>query len=169
MRNQMVRQILFVVGVTLIVSVNCGASAGETVKVPLDVDVYAQPGGVGKPVEQLKAGSKVIFLGGRKDHWCQVGGEAVPGGKGWVWCGVGDDGRNYDLIVTDPETQKTPLPVTQSPIRSFLCTAGVNPNPPGRLNATIAAKTQAEAEGKFAQLITDANLVAATPVACLGQ
>jgi hypothetical protein len=55
----------------------------------------------------------------------------------------------------------------KAPIRSFLCTAGVNPNPPGRLNATIAAKTQAEAEGKFAQLITDANLEAWSAVACL--
>jgi hypothetical protein len=58
---------------------------------------------------------------------------------------------------------------SNEPIRSFLCTVGVNPNPPGRLTTTIAAKTQAEAEGKFGQLARDANLVAYTRVFCFVQ
>ena len=56
---------------------------------------------------------------------------------------------------------------TSGPFHSFLCTAGVNPNPPGRLNATIAARSQSEAEGKFTQLVGDANLILATPAHCL--
>ena len=73
------------------------ASDGPMVKVPFDVDVYDQPGGEGNKRPQfLKGGSEVNLLK-EDDHWCNVQGDAVPGGPGWVWCGVGDDGKNYEL------------------------------------------------------------------------
>ena len=25
----------------------------------------------------------------RPDHWCHIGGDGVPNGDGWVWCGEG--------------------------------------------------------------------------------
>jgi hypothetical protein len=79
------------------------AGDGPLVKVPLDVDVYAQPGGVGKPVGMLKGGTKVHLATKGEDHWCKVYDNNVPNGEGWVWCGIGDDGQNYALtIVTNP-------------------------------------------------------------------
>jgi hypothetical protein len=69
-------------------------SGGDLVKVTLDVDVYAQPGGVGKPIGVLRENSQVELINQRKDHWCNVQGAAVPapGNFGWVWCGIGEDG-----------------------------------------------------------------------------
>jgi hypothetical protein len=76
------------------------ASAGEPnlVEVPLDIDVYDHPGGEGKPRGQfLKAGSQVDLLEENADHWCHVAGakDPVPGGSGWIWCGKGDDKKDY--------------------------------------------------------------------------
>ena len=46
---------------------------GNLVKVPLDVDVYDQPGGQGKKRAQvLEGGSETYFLEKRADHWCNV-------------------------------------------------------------------------------------------------
>lgn len=78
------------------------ASAGEPklVEVPLDIDVYDHPGGEGKPRGQfLKAGSQVDLLEQNADHWCHVAGakDPVPGGSGWIWCGKGDDGKDYSV------------------------------------------------------------------------
>ncbi len=75
------------------------ASDGPMVKVPLDVDVYDKPNGKGKPRnESLRSGSTVELLKENGTHWCNVQGEAVPGGPGWIWCGIGDDGKDYKLI-----------------------------------------------------------------------
>ena len=60
-----------------------------TPTVPQDVDVYAQPGGEGKPIGILKGGSKVLLTDKRPDQWCHVAGDPVPTGQGWVWCGQG--------------------------------------------------------------------------------
>ncbi|MGZ5096370.1 MAG: hypothetical protein ACXWCH_35115 [Burkholderiales bacterium] len=74
----------------------------QLVKVPLDVDVYDQPGGEGKPRNGfLPGGSMVGLVEERDDHWCHVQGDAVPGKSGWVWCGIGDDGKNYELTKSD--------------------------------------------------------------------
>jgi hypothetical protein len=79
-------------------SVPTSALAGDTVTVPRNVDVYDQPGGEGKPRSGfLKRKSQVTLLKQRSDHWCQVSGGAVPGGTGWVWCGMGDNGKDYSL------------------------------------------------------------------------
>jgi hypothetical protein len=51
-----------------------------------DDDVYAAPGGVGKPIGVLRAPNKVSLLEARPDQWCHVQGNAVPTGSGWVWC-----------------------------------------------------------------------------------
>jgi len=74
-------------------------SGGDLVTVPLDVDVYAQPGGVGKPIGMLPQGSQVELINQRKDQWCNVQGGAVPapGNFGWVWCGIGEDGQDFSL------------------------------------------------------------------------
>ncbi|AQA04685.1 hypothetical protein BVC93_22230 [Mycobacterium sp. MS1601] len=50
-----------------------------------DVDVYAQPGGVGQPVGILRGGQSVEVLERRGDNWVRVSGAGVPGGSGWVW------------------------------------------------------------------------------------
>jgi hypothetical protein len=79
--------------------------SGTLSSVPLDVDVYDQPGGKGKPrVQFLKGGSKV-YLQDENDHWCKVAGDAVPGGTGWIWCGMGDDGKDYSVkkVAAAPE------------------------------------------------------------------
>jgi len=49
-----------------------------------DVDVYDAPGGDGNVIGVLNAGRQVSGVC-REDRWCQVGGDAVPGGTGWVW------------------------------------------------------------------------------------
>jgi hypothetical protein len=60
--------------------------AGQTATVNNDVDVYAEPGGQGQPFgEPLRKGSKVTVLVRQQDQWCQVQGNAVPNGIGWVW------------------------------------------------------------------------------------
>ena len=84
-------------------------SGGDLVKVMLDVDVYAQPGGEGEPMGMLRKNSQVELINQRKDHWCNVQGAAVPapGNFGWVWCGIGDDKQDYSLkpVTADmPET-----------------------------------------------------------------
>ena len=51
-----------------------------------DVDVYDVPGGVGNVVGVLGVGKQVQLVGTCKpEDWCQVSGNAVPTGKGWVW------------------------------------------------------------------------------------
>jgi hypothetical protein len=66
------------------------------VKVPLDVDVYDQPGGEGKKSSQfLNAGSEVYLLEERADHWCHI--QFDKGGTGWIWCGTGEDGQDYSV------------------------------------------------------------------------
>jgi hypothetical protein len=81
------------------VSLCVPAFAGNIYYVPLDVDVYDQPGGEGKPrPDFLPKCSKVELIDHRKDDWCHVKGDAVPGGNdGWIWCGKDDDG-NYKLL-----------------------------------------------------------------------
>lgn len=60
------------------------------VTVPKDVDIYQQPGGVGRPFGFVKAGSKVSNSDERPDHWCRIFGDPVPApGNGWIWCGAG--------------------------------------------------------------------------------
>lgn len=61
-------------------------TAGKAVKVKLDVDLYAQPGGVGKPKSILKAGTAKVTLVSpcRADNWCNV---KWPQGQGWVYTG----------------------------------------------------------------------------------
>jgi hypothetical protein len=43
-----------------------------------DVDLYAEPGGVGKPIGMLTPADDVALVRCRDDNWCQVTG-------GWVW------------------------------------------------------------------------------------
>jgi hypothetical protein len=53
----------------------------------LDVDVYDAPGGNGKKLGVLRKGSVVSLLRPCEDSWCNVAGNAVPTGKGWVYSG----------------------------------------------------------------------------------
>ncbi len=50
-----------------------------TAIVTSDVDLYANPGGVGKPIGMLRTGTRVQAVRCRPDRWCQVG------KQGWVW------------------------------------------------------------------------------------
>lgn len=67
---------------------NQGAGAPEAI-VRKDVDIYKQPGGVGRPFDVLRIGTKVGVYQRRADQWCFVAGRGVPGGEGWIWCGKG--------------------------------------------------------------------------------
>lgn len=64
------------------------AAAGPTfVTVKQSVDLYAKPGGVGKPQGMLRAGTqKVRLLKPCADSWCHV---KWPRGEGWVYSGPG--------------------------------------------------------------------------------
>jgi uncharacterized protein YkwD len=64
---------------------NAPAGGNTTAMVIADVDVYAAPGGNGNPVGMLKAPATVSLLGACADHWCNIAGSDVPGGKGWVY------------------------------------------------------------------------------------
>ena len=86
------------------------AMQAKPVQVPLDVDVYDQPGGEGKPRGQfLKGGSEVGLMEQNADNWCHVESakDPVPGGSGWIWCGMGDDGKNYAVkpVVAEKPTE----------------------------------------------------------------
>ena len=54
-----------------------------------DVDVYNaknEPDGAGHVVGILRQGGAVTLVGNcAPDSWCEVSGDAVPGGHGWVW------------------------------------------------------------------------------------
>jgi hypothetical protein len=57
----------------------------QFVEVNLSVDVYARPGGVGKPEGVLEANTKeVVLLEPCNDNWCHV---KWPAGQGWVYSG----------------------------------------------------------------------------------
>jgi hypothetical protein len=71
------------------------AAENALVKVPLDVDVYDQPGGQGKSSQFLNGGSEVYLLEERADHWCHI--QLDKGGTGWIWCGEGEDGQDYSV------------------------------------------------------------------------
>ena len=60
-----------------------------TASVAADVDVYNaknEPDGAGQVVGILRQGGDVTLVGGcAPESWCEVSGDAVPGGHGWVW------------------------------------------------------------------------------------
>jgi hypothetical protein len=66
-----------------------GPAAKTTVTVIQDVDVYNvknEPDGAGHVVGHLSTGDQVQLVGScQPQSWCQVSGDAVPGGEGWVW------------------------------------------------------------------------------------
>ncbi len=80
-----------------------------------DVDVYAEPGGIGKPISMLRKNSQVELVDQRPDHWCNVEGGDVPGpgNFGWVWCGKGKNNKDYSLkpVVADMSEPTTTEPV----------------------------------------------------------
>jgi hypothetical protein len=51
-----------------------------------------------------------VNLINENDHWCNVQGAdvPVPGNIGWVWCGIGDDGKNYGLKPVAAEAPAEP-------------------------------------------------------------
>ena len=112
MRTQTISTLLtLLVAVLIVAAVPAKAGDGPLVIVPRDVDVYAQAGGAGQPVGQLAGGSKVRLATKGDDHWCKVYGDGVPGGEGWVWCGIGDDGQDYALTEAPAEPAPAPAPV----------------------------------------------------------
>jgi hypothetical protein len=60
-----------------------------TATVAADVDVYTaknEPDGAGQVVGILRQGGTVTLAGNcAPESWCEVSGDAVPGGHGWVW------------------------------------------------------------------------------------
>jgi hypothetical protein len=60
-----------------------------TADVTADVDLYNaknEPDGTGQVVGILRQGGTVTLVGGcAPESWCEVSGDAVPGGHGWVW------------------------------------------------------------------------------------
>jgi hypothetical protein len=65
------------------------ASDVQTAAVASDVDVYNaknEPDGTGQVVGMLRAGNSVKLAGScAPDSWCEVSGDSVPSGHGWVW------------------------------------------------------------------------------------
>jgi hypothetical protein len=57
--------------------------------VAADVDVYNaknEPDGAGQVVGMLRTGNSVGLMGDcAPESWCEVSGDAVPSGRGWVW------------------------------------------------------------------------------------
>jgi copper(I)-binding protein len=94
--------------------------------------------------EPLAAGSAVALLVETEDHWCHVEGHAVPGGKGWVWCGIGEDGKSYELIATGAgKGLETPAPTGGAP-------APTNGTPrPADGGAILAGGSPASAEKAY--------------------
>ena len=66
-----------------VVPTNLATVVGE------DVDVYDaknEPDGAGQVIGMLRVSDTVSPAGGcTPDSWCEVSGDAVPGGRGWVW------------------------------------------------------------------------------------
>lgn len=95
-----------------IATVPASALDGYAVRVPLDIDVYDQPGGAGQARPQLLAGGSRVSLINENDHWCEVDSwkDPVPGGKGWIWCGMGDDGQDYSVTKLSAEEINAPEP-----------------------------------------------------------
>lgn len=63
-------------------------SLGKAATVIADADVYDAPGGSGNVVGMLRSGGKVgVRSWPCPDNWCDVSGDAIPGGKGWVYSG----------------------------------------------------------------------------------
>ena len=85
---------LMLIGLALLPA-KAAEDASPLVKVPLDVDVYDQPGGQGKSSQVLNGGSEVYLLEERADHWCRI--QLDKGGAGWIWCGEGEDGQDYSV------------------------------------------------------------------------
>jgi hypothetical protein len=65
------------------------APTAPTATVAADVDVYNaknEPDGAGNVVGILRQGGVVTLPGDcAPESWCEVSGDAVPGGQGWVW------------------------------------------------------------------------------------
>ncbi len=99
------------------------AGDGPSVKVPLDIDVYDEPGGKGNPRNGFLKGGRIVNLAEKQGRWCEVYGNAVPGDRGWVWCGKGDDGKNYKLIFLNGEPAPAPAP---TPVKSDCKEVGPN-------------------------------------------
>lgn len=63
--------------------------SAPTATVAADVDVYNaknEPDGVGQVVGILRQGGSVKLAGDcAPESWCEVSGDVVPGGHGWVW------------------------------------------------------------------------------------
>lgn len=111
MKNVSTLALMLLAGFALCVPAS--ALDGYAVRVPLDIDIYDQPGGEGKPRPQhLKAGSEVSLIEESDDHWCQVDSwrDPVPGGKGWIWCGKGDDGEDYSVTKLTADEINAPKP-----------------------------------------------------------
>ncbi len=100
--------------VLLLLVISSAASApvhagdGPSVRVPFDIDVYDEPGGKGKPRNGFLKGGSTINLAEKQGRWCEVYGNAVPGNRGWIWCGKGDDGKNYKLIFLNGKPDAAP-------------------------------------------------------------
>ena len=122
------------------------SAADQAVRVPLDVEVYGKPTDEStKRSEDLKAGSKVLLLKQRADHWCNVasGTDPVPGGKGWIWCGQGGDNQDYSVQPVVAEAPAGgggtgPGEATEAP-KAFQCIAEVSQpaNPAGATPTAI--------------------------------
>jgi hypothetical protein len=143
--------ILMLLGVALSMA-SSGAMAANTISIPRSVDVYAQPGGVGKPVGSVKRNSQVTLVRQRSDHWCKISGSAVPGGTGWIWCGMGDDGKDYSLQPAGGGGK-----VTQGP-KDYNCSAkGTNAagTPAGFATSPLTANSEADAKAQCEALAKD--------------
>jgi hypothetical protein len=82
------------------IAVTPADAADQAVIVPLDVDVYGVPEDDStKQPQPLGGGSQVLLVEQRNDGWCHVasGKDPVPGGEGWIWCGLGGDNQDYSV------------------------------------------------------------------------
>lgn len=64
-----------------------GQAAGRQARVELPVEVFDAPNGVGKVIGELAAESIVTIVAELGDDWFEVAGDAVPGGRGFVYSG----------------------------------------------------------------------------------
>ena len=123
------------------------AGDGPLVEVPLDVDVYADPGGVGKPVAMIRGKRPPPE---RRRSLVPVYGPKVPGGKGWIWCGKGDDGQDYSVKPVAGGVEEKPAVEVVCPQGQAIVQSGTVTICRGEISAGVFACSKASVkDGKL--------------------
>jgi hypothetical protein len=117
MKSRMALMLLGVVSLSLSSLPAFSADGSKPIIVPHDVVVYGEPGDEStKQSAFLKGGSQIKLFSQRSDNWCHVRGgkDPAPRGQGWIWCGMGDDGKNYSVKKVAAEKPVTDMQVVEA-------------------------------------------------------